>query len=858
MGRSFFLIICLIYFLPFIGIGQGTSPLQKDVTVSSSVVSLESILDLIQQETGVTISYNLYDPSLNSVVVEKGRYTISSLLQSSLTKYEYRLSESSTDRITLNITKRKSFNIYGYLKDSENGTVVSGGIIQVVPDGSYAVSDKDGYFSLSTEQDSVTINIRNLGYKDTTIMLVMSSDRFVKIDMKFDNVYPTILITKPNTDSSPIVPIVVNATDVNSNGSVVGIKDVLNRIKLIPSVQSSREGDGSLYVRGGSPDQNLILYDGMPIYEISHTAGISNIFITESIQDVNLFATDIPARYSGRLSSVVEVNLKDGNKNKTESSFSMGNYGPALNVSGPLIKDKISYNISGRTSWINLYLDNLLTDVIDFDNVDLGFNDFNGKITYDISPVQTLSLSAYYGSDNLKLEKRTTSQRNALTFDLEEGNEISWTSKLLALNYHNVISDKVKLSATAGYVDYNYLNRGSYRFFQFSSVNPIVDELDVVAKSKINDYKISSSITYYRNNKHIIKTGLSFLTHSFNPALRQSKIILEGGVVQQIGDNTSEIGSNDYNFFLENQLRLNSDIQLTVGANFSHTRVQGVNYSYIEPRVALHAQLPYGINTNLSYNRLSQFLHLLVNPGLGLPSNLWVPSTERISPEVGQQWNFSASKSIGGNLDLTASVYYRETDGLLDYRLGDGIYSTILNGSGFTPVFNNDKEWENQVVQGSGVSKGIELQAEYTLDPIHLWFSYTRSSAIRQFEEIDNNTPFPYKYDRPHDIKVSIDYSISAKHKVGSQWVYGSGSNFTLALESYEGIDGIDVVRPSARNNFRLPAHHHLDIYYTYKSIRKNGTPISFNAGVYNVYNQLNPYYAFLVDDKALNETSLR
>ena len=611
--------------------------------------SIAQTLQVIEDNNNIFFTYN--SSPLNNIDKFKFRnkqYVLNDILNYILRSYEFEASYLNSDRVGIRIRNKNTINLHGYIVDKESSEVLSGAVIQDLNTGASVFSNGDGFFSINLLPGNQNVLIKYLGYDSLLIQKDIYQNESISLPLTFSNTTPTIFITGDHSDGNEVSTpgYRINHSSVNSFGSAVGVDDIVNRLRYNPGVQSGNEGVGGLFVRGGSVDQNLILYDGVPLYEISHTAGISSIFINEGINNIELIKSGFPARYTGRLSSVVNVKMKEGNPINTESKVLFGHYGPGFNINGPIGNSKITYNISGRTSWIHLYLNALISDVIDYDDINVRFTDLNAKFTYNIDSKNKLNFTSYYGTDNLGLTNEDQSTIGAGSFTVTEKNNFKWGSKLASLNFSSILSDNLHLGFNAGYIKYKYQSQGSFRFIKFSINDAIIDEVDVVSISEIEDFRLSSTIDYFVSNNYFLKLGTTFSTHRYAPTIRQSVILLDDQDVNQIRDNSEPILANELNLFVENNIKLNNKVTVFAGVNYSYASVRKASYQYFEPRLSFNLNLGKDYFIRPSYSRLHQFVHLLVNPGLGLPSNLWVPSTDKIRPEKSDQINLALTKNL--------------------------------------------------------------------------------------------------------------------------------------------------------------------------------------------------------------------
>jgi hypothetical protein len=840
---------------------------------AQSSINLNSIVDFTPGNHTASQAFSILEDlnnltiSYNSSLVKTGekfkfsnsQYKLNDIFKYLLRDFNYNIVFVSEDRILLKIDTKSTYTVSGYIYDKSSGDRLGGAIIIDNLNNEVYYSNEEGFYSITIPSTAVSLSIKYLGYETLNYFTNHTSSQQYNLGLVYiNNLTPVLITADPSKNFYSKSGIHrINQSSINSFGSAMGVDDMVNRIRYLPGVQSGHEGVGGLFVRGGASDQNLVLYDEIPLYEISHTAGISSIFINESINNIEVIKSAFPARYSGRLSSVINVKIKEGDQLKNNAFISFGNYGPTMNVNGPIVKSKLTYNISARTSWMHWYINPLLRNIIDYNDVDIRFTDLNAKVAWKISPNQHLSLTSYYGYDKLGLADEETSRGGSISFSIKEDITTKWSTRLVSLNYNAILSEKSHFSFNTGYISYNYQNRGSYRFRKFGLIEAFVDEVDVVSISDIKDLRAGFNFDYIPSGNHLIRLGGNITHHRYNPTIRQSTIFLSGKDIDQISDNSNLILANELNLYSQYKLKWDSNISLDAGLNYTASFVRGSNYQLLEPRLAFDFQFSKASSAQISYSRIHQFVHLLVNPGLGLPSNLWVPSTDNIRPEQSDQVDITFSQNINSNIKINLSGYYKVKEGLVEYLLSDGVYSTIINDDSFVPVFNEDKDWEDNIESGSGRVRGLDFFTEGNYKNTQYWISYSLSKSSRIFPNINEGESFPYKYDRRHDVNLGFVTNYNPRHSFGANWVYGSGTAFTLALESFPGLNGVELLNPGKRNNYRLPAFHHLDVFYQFDN-KTTKTPYSFKVGIYNIYNNLNPYYVILYNDEVQNKPVLK
>ena len=745
--------------------------------------------------------------------------------------------------------------IRGFVRDKESGEAIIGATILEVNTYRSTFSSESGFFSLSIPRDSSVVRFNYLGYE--TIVLTDFRDTEVDILLDFDNELTQVVITESISDNfikgSGGEKIDLALTD--GFQSTAGGNDLLKAVKVTAGVHSGNEGQSGLYVRGGSNDQNLILFEGVPLYEVSHAAGFSSMFIEESIRNVDLIKNGYPARYGGRLSSVLNVQLKDGNKSGIHGTVTASLPSVKAHLEGPILTDKTTFNLSGRISYLDTYLDDVLGDLINYD-IDLAYNDVVAKMTHHFSPSRKLSFSYYDGGDNLGLSRENQDVNlNNDIFETTSDVNLKWGSRVWNFNFSNVVNDKLQLSMNLGGIDYKYSSRATYTFS--SSINSLSSEaeLEVVSLSEIEDYLVNVNFDYYLSDKHVLKFGAAWIYHNYNPAVSSSRFITED-VVSNIENIGEIIKADELSAYIEDTYNPHESWQFYAGLHFARFNVGSQQYSNTQPRLSAIFKPSKRDRLTLSYTKMNQYVHLLVNPGIGLPSNLWVPSTDEIKPESADQLSLSYSRKLTESTSITLSGYYKEMDNLLEYRTS--VDFIFLGGTNLVQTgLEGDPDWRNRVEVGESTSKGLEFQLQKNVGQWRGWIAYTLAKTTRTFESIDEGKPFPYKYDRRNDINVGVKYIFNDSYSLSGNWAYGSGNFFSLSIEEFRSPFGI--LRTSGpRNNYQQEPFHHLDIQFNYtKNYGKRGA-FTLQIGMYNIYNRKNPYFIYIYDNTILGKAEAR
>ena len=807
----------------------------------------------IERNTDVSLSYSTSQfDAYSRVELASKTFTIEEALRTLFSEYKVILTERPNKKIIVSVNdyiiNTKYFTTNGYILDSDSGEKLYGAAIYHMGKDRGTYSNTEGFYSISNIQKGDVLRVSYIGYRDEFISVDTSS---LQVHLLADLEVSTIIITQaPNSINPSTGGDVIDLNSASAKVNILGEKDLIHMARQKAGVYSGSEGLGGLIVRGGSPDQNLMLLEAIPMYATNHMADISSIFMEEATRDAQLIKGGFPSRYSGRLSSVLEVNLKDGNQERVKGSVSAGLPGFKAFLQGP-ISDKSTFLIGGRLSWVNFYTNPLIDKFTVFDDVDLNFHDFVAKYTYRFSNTSSFSISGYKGGDKVELEKnQTLPNDNGGSFNSQEQTSFGWGNELLSARFSMVISPKLFLNVNAGVLNYDYRSKAAYNFVNVEGGQVIKeDNRNVITDSGIVNLIGGIGFDYFLNSSHKIKLGVGYNHHRFSPKIEQN-------FVDDIDDPSIDPDSitvcNEVSLFIEDTYTPNKRMQIYGGLNYTHFGVRGVGFNYFQPRIKVSIQPQRDISLSFTGSRMVQFVHLLINNGLGLPSDLWVPSTDEIMPEISDQFGLTLRTELGYDHVFTLGGYIKRQQNVILYRNPQDLYSNILNDASSELNFISDRDWERKIEIGNRNISGLEVSLQKANGPWQYNMSYTKSNAENRFENLNQGKAFADRYDRPHDVNLSLSYKINSKWDVGAQWVYGSGFTFTLKLIEIKIPDGPTVLTTDELNNYRMPAYHHLDLIANYDNTSDGlGWKVSF--GVYNIYNRYNPYFIYGFEDSIGN-----
>lgn len=809
-----------------------------------------SVLDFISEQYNVTFSYNA--SILNDTKPLELDYIPESLeevLRAVFPDYDLRLSVFPPDKLVMTGVEKIPVRqmIYGYVYDATTGESIIGAIVKNVTTRKSVLTNEKGYFIMSSSLGKVDLEVNYLAYKTftTTVYVTEKTNITLKVSMESDSYLDTIVIDDPIqsrhlSDGGHVIDIFKN----KDYKSVSGENDVIFNARILPGVQSGNEGQSGLFVRGGTPDQNLILLDGMALYETSHVAGISSIFMEESIKEASFMRNGFPARFGGRLSSVLDVRLKEGDKNKHHTHLSAGLAGARAHFNGPLALGKTTYSVTARTSWVNLYINKLLRRFTRYDNINVSFHDALAKVTHRFSPTHSLSATVYSGADRLQLVKTSDIKTPDFNLDVFDRNSLNWGTTLATLNWNFMMNDKINFKVQSGILDFKSGTRSSYVFNTIFSDSETKQELDLISQSRIADRNIRADMEYYINDRHVFRMGVNALGQNFNPSVRQSTVILDGGR-EDIIEPDSVITAQHYQFYVEDNFKINMSLFLYGGLHVGIFNTSGQSYSSIQPRFKALWTSHKKHMFSLAYGRMEQYLHLLTNPGLGMPSDIWVPATRDVRPQSSHQWSGSYTFYPNDRLYIHVGAYTKRMFNVLEFTYPLELFHFLFTEDGVNTHYNTAKDWERNILTGNSNSRGLEFLLHRVYGRMKGWVSLTWSQTLRNFPDLNDGVTFPATHDKTWDVHTGLTYSWTQRFSTGMNFVYNTGNTFTLATEEFLTPFGVTALRAEGRNNYRLPPFHQMSINASYtRNTEKMETQFSLN--IYNVYNRLNAYFIYI------------
>ncbi|MGC6429317.1 MAG: TonB-dependent receptor [Flavobacteriales bacterium] len=743
----------------------------------------------------------------------------------------------------------------GFITDISNGESIVGANIYCSELSLGTTANTYGFYSLTLPKGSYEISYSFLGYKTKTILVDLTSDLQKNISFQNDvtEINEVVISSERNVVEKTQTSVVdIPIKQIKKIPALLGEVDIIKAIQLLPGVQSS-EGTSGYYVRGGGPDQNLILMDGVPVYNASHLGGLFSVFNADAIKSVRLYKGGFPARFGGRLSSVLQIDMKEGNDKKIEGDASLGLISSKLTLEGPIIKNKTSFIVSGRRTYADVIAKPFINDNTDFS---LYFYDLNTKVNHKFSDKDRLFLSAYAGNDIFSVNFSETDSEQ-ISFGLGYGNITS------TIRWNHLFNNKLFSNTTLTYSNYSF--NTNFRLSSNELLNGFTETTDLsfVYKNGIEDLAARIDFDYSPNPNHEIKFGSSYTYHFFFPGQTNLyyNISSSDSIFNQTVDTTfnfsPNINAHEFFLYAEDNIRFSDRFKANIGLHLGYyslaNKTSANNVSFFEkfsdksnfsfqPRLSARYLLNKDWSLKASYAKMNQNIHLLSNSSLGLPSDIWVPAIDSVPSQLSHQVAASINTNLKNGLyEISLESYYKTMSNLIAYKAG---YSNL----------QSTESWESSIeTNGIGESYGLEFFIQKTKGKATGWIGYTLSWTNRKFENINFGEWYPYKFDRRHDLSIVLSYKLSKKWDFSSTWVYGTGNALTFPQGNYYGLPQNDsfinlIESYGSRNSTRLNPYHRLDVGFTHlKRKKKFDRTLSF--GAYNVYNRKNPFFAYITTE---------
>ena len=695
-----------------------------------------------------------------------------------------------------------------------------------------------GFFSLTVPAGTYTLGVSFLGYTDFSKSLKLSRDERLNITISPKAIEgKEVVITEKrletNVKSTDMGRVEISVENMKKLPAFFGEVDLVKIVQLIPGVKNAGEGNTGLYVRGGGPDQNLVLLDEAVVYNAAHLLGFFSVFNSDAVKTVDLHKGGMPSQYGGRLASVLDISMKEGNNQRFKADGGIGLIASRLTVQGPIKKDTSSFIVSARRTYIDVVAQPFIKPTAPTKGSGYYFYDLNMKLNYRLSDKDRLFLSGYFGRDVFTF-KSTKSNFNI---------RIPWGNATMSARWNHLFSNKLFLNTSAIFSDYQFESNISQSAFNFK------------VGSGIRDYNGKMDFTWYPTVRHTVKFGANYIYHRFSPNNASGDIAGEaldfGPKVYLYAHEAAAYIGDDFD--VTEKLRIHGGLRASWFAqagpytqyikNGLDQKVDSIKYEKgnlikqypnVEPRLMLRYTLSKNSSLKASFTQNYQYIHITSLANQSLPTDLWFPSTGRVKPQFGTQYSLGYYRNFNENTwETSVEAYYKTMKNQIEFKDG------TLPSSGV-----NDN-LDNYLTFGTGQAYGAEFFVKKALGKTSGWIGYTLSWTTRKFPELNNGKTYFARYDRRHDLSFVLTHELSKKWTFGAVFVYASGNLLWLPTSIYF-QEGNPVVNYGERNNYRMPAYHRLDLSATYTPNKGKHVQSSWNFSIYNVYSRLNPYFIYI------------
>lgn len=727
--------------------------------------------------------------------------------------------------------------VSGYIEDAKSGERLPYANIYTPDMKLGTTSNSFGYFGLKLTPNTKELIVSYTGFDPTIINLQGIADTFLIVKIESSNQLDEVIISE-SQNHEVLAPqmgkIEFQKAQLKKTPAIFGEPDIMKLAQLMPGVQATHGGFSALIVRGGKPDQNLILLDGVTVYNTSHLFGLYSVINENAIQSAQLIKGNFPSQYGGRLSSVMDITLKEGNSNKIKGELSVGMVGGKFLVEGPVIDDKTTFCISGRRTLLDVFYEPYLMLAEDETN-GYFFADLNAKVSRKLSSNDRLYLSFYYGKDkNYKSAWGETIEISDTPYDLETKEGYKWGNYTSSFRWNHIWSPSLFSNSTLIFTDF-YM--GHYDKSKLTDKNEDKSYNDNIEyTSGIKDFGFKQDFDFVGIQKHHVKFGGSWIQHEFSPGITafvKENVFNGTNLDASVGPDASTFG--ELNLYVNDEWQIAPFLRMNIGARYVYSKIGAKAFNFIEPRISSAFQLNKKLAIKASYSVNNQLLHLIRSSALELPTDLWVPASEELSPEHAWQVALGADWAINNTYFVSVEGYYKEMENIIEYKEGSS-------------MFSNKNSWNDKVELGTGEAYGGELLFQKKYGKTTGWISYSLSWAYNQFDNINLGNKFYSTWDRRHDFAIALQHRFSEKWDIASNWVYTSGAPFSVPLykvKENKKLAGFSKDLYLEKNNMRMPAYHRLDVSvnYTVQSKKRKGRTHEFSFSVYNAYNHENVLY---------------
>ena len=770
---------------------------------------------------------------------------------------------------------QNKYTVSGFIKEAESGENLLGANVYIKELLEGTTTNQYGFFSITVEEGQYHLVISYLGFEDIIEEIDLTKN------IRYNNALAPSVITTgevviegersdKNIESAQMGKIDLDMDQIKALPAFMGEVDILKTIQLLPGVQSAGEGNSGFYVRGGGPDQNLVLLDEAVVYNVSHLFGFFSVFNADAIKNVELIKGGMPANYGGRLSSVLDISMKEGNRKKFTVDGGIGVISSRLTIQGPIKKNVSSFIVSGRRTYIDILINPFIKKT-PFAGTGYFFYDLTAKANYDLSDNDRLYVSGYFGRDVFSYSQGQSGFKA----------KIPWGNATTSLRWNHLFNEKLFVNTSLIFSDYDF----SFGITQ--------SEFELVLFSGIRDFNTKVDFNYFPNVRHNIKFGLNHIYHIFTPSsasASQGDVDFDTGDIVKMYAHEAAVYFND-EFSLTEMIKLNAGLRFSsfyhvgpftrytkddVGSTTDEIKYKKGDlikmYYGLEPRLSVRYQLNSKSSVKAAYTRNNQYIHLATLASISLPTDVWVGSSDKVKPQIGDQYAVGYFRNLLDNrYETSVELYYKDMDNLIEYQ------------DGFIPSDNVQDNADNNFTTGKGNSYGAEFFIKKRTGELTGWIGYTIAKTTRIFDDLNDGKSFPAKYDRTHDLSVVATYDLQKRDKkelsdslgtwqkvsgrienwvrkrhvtFGAVFVYATGNSLTLPVGRYV-FEGNVVNEYGPRNWYRMIPYHRADISVTIHGKEHKRYKSSWNFAIYNVYSRANPYFLYFNTDIDVEKQTL-
>lgn len=797
--------------------------------------TFDELLKSIKKQTGYNYTYpNAYKLKEKNINLNQKSYPLDKLLKivTNQLNLKYRMIGK---QIAFKLIPQKTVTISGYIKDQNTGEDLIGASCYIKELAKGTVANSYGFYSISIPSGKYTVSYSFLGTETVSKTIHITNDQKINIELSTKNQQITEVVVRgesasKNIERTEMSVVKLPASTVKKLPAFMGEVDLIKTVQMLPGVKPASEGSTGFSVRGGNPDQNLILLDEAPVYNASHLMGFFSVFNNDALSDMKLYKGDMPAHIGGRLSSFLDIRMKNGNSKKFSGNGGIGTISSRLTLQGPIGKNKkTSFIVSGRRSYADLFL-RLSSDKDVKSNI-VYFYDVNAKVNHRFNDNNRLFISTYVGKDRFK----------------SKSNELQFGNKTATLRWNHLFSNKLFSNTTLLYSRYNYElsnNKGVDAFKWTSSMQ---------------DYSLKQDFNYFLNSNNNIKFGALFTYHHFKPG--DANGIGEESFITKY--NLGESNALEYAIYASNEQKIGDKLALKYGIRFStfqnigkgtvyhfnenYEATGSTNYksgdiykthTNWEPRLGLKYTLTPSSSIKMSYSRTCQYMQLAQNSTGGMPLDIWFPSSPNVKPQIANQYALGYFRNFRNNtIEMSLEGYYKKMNNTIDFK---DFAKLLLN-----------KELEGELRFGKAESYGIEFMTRINFNRLQGWVGYTWSRSKRTIKEINNGNTYRSPYDVPHNIKAALSYQLTKRTSISANFTYSTGAPATYPVAKSE-YQGKYIRIYSNRNSYRLPDNHRLDLALTLKGKKKPNRKweSEWNFSLYNAYGRKNAWFVNFVTDE--------